>query len=120
MEDNIQNLNEPQAHEKRNVPRMLNIKGYELTYKDPPLKGNIFRYRCRKVGCNYFLKIDQNNLEKIQRNEKEITFTEINTHIHKYEPITNVNIDIIKTEKECEALAKKLILKNLNDLLNSI
>ena len=61
-----------QAFEKRNVSRVLKIKGYDLTYKDPPLKGNIFRYRCRKVGGNYFVNIDQDNIEKINKNEKDI------------------------------------------------
>ena len=32
--------------ELRNVQRLLNINGYDLTYKDPPFKGNIYRYRC--------------------------------------------------------------------------
>ena len=96
---------------------MVNIKGYELTYKDPPFKGNIFRYRWRQVGCNYFVKIALNNVEKINRNEKENIYTEINTHTHKNEPIVSVNIDSIKIEKEVEDLAKKLILKNLNEPL---
>ena len=71
MEDNEIKL-PLQAFEKRNVPRVLKIKGYDLTYKNPPLKGNIFRYRCRKVGYNYFVKIVQDNIEKINKNEKDI------------------------------------------------
>ena len=97
MEDNEQIIYHIEVFEKRNVPRVLNIKGYELTYKDPPLKGNIFRYRCRKVGCNYFVKIDQTNIEKVNKNEKEIKYEEINTHAHKKENIANINIDTIKT-----------------------
>ena len=72
MEDKDKINNNVQAFEKRNVPRVLNIKGYELTYKDPPLKGNIFRYRCRKVGCNYFVKIDQTNIERSIKMKKKL------------------------------------------------
>jgi hypothetical protein len=38
-----------QDYERRNAPIILNINGYDLTYKDPPVKGNIYRYR---VGFN--------------------------------------------------------------------
>ena len=55
--------------DKRNAPRILNIKGYDLTYNDHPLKGNFFRYRGIKVRCSYFVKIEQNNIEKINKNE---------------------------------------------------
>ena len=117
MEDKDKIVDDARAFEKRNVPRVLNIKGYDLTYKDPPLKGNIFRYRCRKVGCNYFVKIDQTNIAKVNKNEKEIKYEEINTHAHKKENIANINIESVKTEKDCEDLAKKLIIKNLNEPL---
>ena len=41
------------AYQLRKVPRSIFIKGYELIYKDPTLKNNIYMYRCRKQGCNY-------------------------------------------------------------------
>lgn len=91
MEDNEIKL-PLQAFEKRNVPRVLKIKGYNVTYKDPPIKGNIFRYRDRKVGCNFFVKIVHDNIEKINKNEKEFNFPSENKE-------QNIKIDIkIKTE----------------------
>lgn len=45
-----------EAYKKLNIPLSLNINGYNLTYKDPPLKREIFRYRCRTKNCNYFIK----------------------------------------------------------------
>ena len=45
------------AYERRGVPRLLNIKGYDLFYKDPPLKEGYFVYRCRKKDCKYFKKL---------------------------------------------------------------
>ena len=71
MEDNEIKL-PLQAFEKRNILRVLNIKGYDLTYKDPQFKGNIFRYRCRKVECECFVKIERDDIEKINKNEKKI------------------------------------------------
>ena len=100
--------------ELRNVPRLLNINGYDLTYKDPPLKGNIYRYRCRKAGCQYFIKIDKTNIDKLQAKETGVIYTEINQHKHKKELITNVISDNIKLEIECDKLAKKTYSTKLN------
>ena len=99
----------------RNVPRLLNINGYDLAYKDPPLKGNIYRYRCRKAGCQYFIKIDKTNIDKLQAKETGVIYTEINQHKHKKELITNFISDNIKLEIECDKLAKKLIQQNLTE-----
>ena len=63
-------MEEP-AIERRQVPKIININGYDLNYKDPPIKGNIFRFRCWRIGFKYFVKIDKENLEKILKKEKE-------------------------------------------------
>ena len=34
----------------------------------------------QKKDCNYYIKIDKLNLEKIQRKEKEIDYKEFNSH----------------------------------------
>ena len=52
-----------------NIPKRLTIKGNELHYKDPPLKNNIYRYRCRNGTCKYFIKINETNLKKVINNE---------------------------------------------------
>ena len=36
------------AFKKRGVPRILNIKWNDLYFKDPPLKNDVYNYRCRK------------------------------------------------------------------------
>ena len=54
MEDNYKE----HAYEKWNVPRYVNIKGYDLTYKDPPLKKKyIYIYiDVEKLVVNIMLK----------------------------------------------------------------
>ena len=47
------------AYHLRNVPRLIFIKGYELTYKDPSLKNNIYEYRSYKQGCNCSVKMNK-------------------------------------------------------------
>ena len=105
------------AYERRQVPKTINIHGYDLNYKDSPLKGNIFRYRCRRVGCKYFVKIDKENWEKIIKKEKDILLTEINEYTYKNEIISRINVDSVRTEKDSEQLARKLIILNLNEPL---
>ncbi len=39
---------EEQAYERRQVPKTINIHGYDLNYKDPPLKGKIFLISMQK------------------------------------------------------------------------
>ena len=62
------------AFKKYNIPRSITINGYELTFKDPPLQDDIYRYRCRKSGCNYFIKISKENLNKINNKKENTTF----------------------------------------------
>ena len=106
------------AYQLRNVPRSIFIKGYELTYKDPPLKNNIFKYRCRKQGCNYSVKIDKENLSKLEENNKDITYVENNTHIHKSYNNISINIEKVLNENQALVLAEKLIRTNINEPLN--
>ncbi len=49
-----QNNIQDEAYKKRNIQKAIIIKGYKLNYKEPSLKYNIYRYRCRKKGCKYF------------------------------------------------------------------
>ena len=56
---------EEQIIPEEKIPNYITIKGYQLNYKRPPLKDNIFRFRCRKKGCKYFVKINEENLNKI-------------------------------------------------------
>ena len=52
MNEKVDKDNHRNAYEKRNLPKYIIIKGNELSYKDPPLKDNMFKYRCRKKNCN--------------------------------------------------------------------
>ena len=63
------------AYKKRDVPRMLNIKGLDIYYKDPPLNNDIFIYRFRKSNSKYYIKINRININKISNKEKEAVFT---------------------------------------------
>ena len=63
-----------------NIRKFLSVKGYQLNYKIPHLKGNIFRFRCRKSGFKYFIRINEENQNKILNKENEVTFEEINEH----------------------------------------
>ena len=67
-----QNINNQPAYITDNVPRTLIIKGFDLYYKAPALKNNEYRYRCRKTGCKYFIKINRENLTKISNKENNI------------------------------------------------
>ena len=63
------------AYKKRGVPRVLTIKGIELYYKEPPLKNDIYVYRCRKKQCKYYIKINKENIDKIISNNSKISYT---------------------------------------------
>ena len=101
-----------------NIPKFLSVKGYQLNYKSPPLKGNIFRFRYRKSGCKYFIRINEENLNKILNKENEVTFEEINEHTnHLNKSIKVETSDNVKTEEEINKLAIQLINFNLNQSL---
>lgn len=36
------------AYLKRGLPRLININGYDLFYKEPPLKNDLYVFRCCK------------------------------------------------------------------------
>ena len=44
------------AFKKRGVPRILTIKGNDLSFKAPPLKNDVYNYRCRKKTVNIIFK----------------------------------------------------------------
>ena len=80
MEDNQEeNISAP-AYKNYNIPRNVDVKGFSLTYKDPPLSGNIYRFRCRKKNCNYFFKIYKENIDKLLQNKDSIKYVEVNEH----------------------------------------
>ena len=103
------------AYNKRGVPRVLTIKGIELYYKEPPLKNDIYVYRCRKKQCKCYIKMDKNN-DIIISNNSNISFTEINEHSEhdeqKIKLVENINKDEIRTEDDSKELAVKLIKAN--------
>ena len=103
-----------------NFPKYIYIKGYQLNYKSPPLKGNIHRYRCRNRSCKYFIKIDSTNLKKIINNDKDnISYTEINQHEnHKENIIIKMENGNAITEEGINKLARQLITLNLNEPLD--
>ena len=106
---------EPKIISEENIPKFINIKGYELNYKAPPLKGNIFRFRCRKTGCKYFIRINEENLNKILNKEKNVTFEEINAHEnHKNKSIKVETSDDVESEQDKNKLAIQLINFNIN------
>ena len=89
MDSNYKKDEDP-AYKRRNIPNNIYIKGYKLSYKEPPLKGNIYVYRCRVKGCKYFLKIDKENLNLINGENNKVTYSEFNKHVnHKEEQIGN-------------------------------
>lgn len=105
---------EPKIIPEENIPKFINIKGYELNYKSPLLKGNIFRFRYRKIGCKYFIRINEENLNKILNKEKNITFEEINIHEnHKNKSIKVETSDDVETEQDKNKLAIQLINFNI-------
>ena len=95
-------------YEKRNVPRYINIKGFDIYYKEPALKNDIYVYLCRKTSCKYYIKIDRLNLNKIEKKEGNIEFTEVNKHenhsLNKEEILSDKDGTNIRTEKQNEAL----------------
>ena len=114
MEDNISEQNNC-----NNIPKHIFIKGYELNFKQPPLKDNILRYRCRNGKCNYFVKIDQENLKKlIDKGQNNVVYTEYNKHDkHNEDKIFNFENGNIATEFQINKIARQLIILNLNEPL---
>ncbi len=107
---------------KQNVPRYIIIKGNDIYYKHPPLKNDVFEYRCRKAKCNYYIKINRENLKKIEEKKNNLEFIEVNTHNKHNNSNEIVNLEntdkIARTEKENFSLAEKLIKTNLNEPLD--
>lgn len=120
MRDNINENKE--AYIKQNVPRYITIKGNDIYYKDPPLKNDIFVYRCRKAKCKYYIKINRDNLKKIEEKNHDIEYIEVNAHNKHNNSNEIVNLEneenIIRTEKENNSLAEKLIKTNINEPLD--
>ena len=112
MEDNISEQNNC-----NNIPKHIFIKGYELNFKQPPLKDNILRYRCRNGKCNYFVKIDQENLKKlIDKGQNNVVYTEYSKHDkHNEDKIVNFENGNIATEFQINKIARQLIILNLNE-----
>ena len=106
---------EPKIITQANISKFINIKGYDLNYKPPPLKGIIFRFRCRKIGCKYFIRINEANLNKILNKEKNVTFEEINVHEnHKNKSLKVETSDDVELEDDKNKLAIQLINFNIN------
>ena len=80
MQDNQEQNNSEPAYKKYNILRSIDIKGISLNFKDPPLTGYIYRYRCRKNNWNYFVKIDKENIDKLLQNEENKKYIEVNEH----------------------------------------
>ena len=113
--DNAELIKET-AYEKRNLPRYININGEDLTYKEPPLKNNIYKYRCKKKGCKFFVKINQENIDKLIIKENNIVYTEINTHSHINENNSILQTGEVLLDKHTLDLARILIIKNQKEL----
>lgn len=110
------------VYEKRGVPRLLNIKGYDLFYKDPPTKDEYYVYRCRKKNCKYFIKIIKDNIQKITNKDNVIEFKEFNKH-NNHKELIDLNNELIdpskaRTEKENINLAIYLIKNNIKEDLD--
>ena len=110
------------VYEKRGVPRLLNIKGYDLFYKDPPTKDEYYVYRCRKKNCKYFIKIIKDNIQKITNKDDVIDFKEFNKH-NNHKELIDLNNELIdpskaRTEKENINLAIYLIKNNIKEDLD--
>ena len=109
-------------YEKRGVPRLLNIKGYDLFYKDPPTKDEYYVYRCRKKNWKYLIKINKDNIQKITNKDNVIEFKEFNKHTN-HEELIDLNNELIdpskaRTEKENINLAIYLIKNNIKEDLD--
>ena len=105
------------AYKILGIPRLLNIKGFDLYYKDPLLKNDLYAYRCRKNECNFFIKIDKDNIDKILKKDNDINFIEINIHqdhdlndVELYETVDHKNAS---SEKENLKLSISLIKNNI-------
>ena len=110
--DSNNKTHEDPAYKKRNIPNNIYFKGYKLSYKEPPLKGNIYVYRCRVKGCKYFLKIDKENLNLINGEN----YSEFNKHAnHKEEQIESLSNEIVLTDKEVYSLVVQLIKTHLKE-----
>ena len=110
------------VYEKRGVPRLLNIKGYDLFYKDPPTKDEYYVYRCRKKNIKYFIKIIKDNIQKITNKDDVIEFKEFNKH-NNHKELIDLNNELIdpskaRTEKENINLAIYLIKNNIKEDLD--
>ena len=107
---------------KQNVPRYITIKGNDIYYKHQPLKNDVFVYGCRKAKCNYYIKINRENLKKIEEKKDNLEFIEVNTHNKHNNSNEIVNLEntdtIARTENENISLAEKLIKTNLNEPLD--
>ena len=110
--------NEP-AYQKRGVPRIITIKGIDLFYKEPPLKNDIYVYRCRKSHCKYFIRINKTNIDKVLNKESGIQYIEVNEHTghedNSGKNVENIGSEEIRTEKETFELAIKLIKSNITE-----
>ena len=106
-------------NEQVEIPNSINIKRFELYYKSQPLKGDIYRFRCRKGNCKYFVRIDKDNFIKLNIKNFQIDYTEVNAHEkHPKNEKQNIIDDIVKTTKDIEDLGVKLIKMNLNQPLD--
>ena len=113
-----QNINIQPAYKTDNVPRTLIIKCFDLYYKTPALKNNKYRYRRRKTGCKYFIKINRENLTKLSNKENDIIYTEYNQHSSHIEKLNNKEEkDNIRTVEEEQKFANSLITPNINQPL---
>ena len=99
-------------------PNYINIKGFQLNFKSPILKDNIYRYRCTNRKCKYFVKLDEINLKKIINKDKNITYTEFNKHEnHKEINKTTNTTDNVLTEEDINKLGTQLIINNIGQPL---
>ena len=114
----MEDIKKDEAYKKLNIPRSLNIMGYNLTYKDPPLKGELYRYRCRTKNCNFFIKINKENITKLQNNENDIQYIEMNVHTNHKEIKYIIDDGDIKSEEQIKKIATNLIKLNLKEPLS--
>ena len=106
-------------NEQVEISNSINIKGFELWYKSPPLKGDIYRFRCWKDNYKYFVRIDKDNLIKLINKNFQIDYIEVNAHAnHPKNEKQNIAHDIVKKAKDIEDLAVKIIKINLNQPLD--
>ena len=53
-----------------------------------------------KSGFKYYVKISYDNINRIINKQLDITFEEINNHIHKDDKEINLSKDVVITVKE--------------------